>query len=211
MATEFSKGLNPLSTSLDGSNLRILIVHSRWNATIVDNLVKGAIETMTGKFKVRPENIVVQSVPGSYELPFGAHRLIAASQIQAAANANDLLTSEASLLDDPTTESKPINKPSSQRDPQARTQAFDAVICIGVLIKGGTMHFEYICEAVTQGIMRVQLDTGVPVIFGVLTCLSDEQALERAGLGSGANKGHNHGEDWGAAAVEMALLKERKL
>lgn len=53
--------------------------------------------------------------------------------------------------------------------------------------------------------MRVQLDTGVPVIFGVLTALNDDQALERAGLGRGESKGHNHGEDWGAAAVEMAL------
>lgn len=52
---------------------------------------------------------------------------------------------------------------------------YDAVIAIGVLIKGSTMHFEYICEAVSQGIMRVGLDTGVPTIFGVLTCLNDEQ------------------------------------
>jgi len=51
--------------------------------------------------------------------------------------------------------------------------------------------------------MKVQLDTGVPVIFGVLTALTDDQALERAGLGRGENKGHNHGEDWGHAAVEM--------
>ena len=84
------------------------------------------------------------------------------------------------------------------------TQPFDAVIAIGVLIKGSTMHFEYICDAVSQGLMRVQLDTGVPVIFGVLTALNDDQALERAGLGRGPNgKGHNHGEDWGLAAVEM--------
>lgn len=81
---------------------------------------------------------------------------------------------------------------------------FDAVIAIGVLIKGATMHFEYICESVSQGLMRVQLDTGVPVIFGVLTALSDDQALERAGLGRNGSKGHNHGEDWGLAAVEMA-------
>ena len=85
------------------------------------------------------------------------------------------------------------------------SQPFDAVIAIGVLIKGSTMHFEYICDSVSHALMRVQLDTGVPVIFGVLTALTDDQALERAGLGRGADKGHNHGEDWGAAAVEMAL------
>ena len=72
------------------------------------------------------------------------------------------------------------------------------------------MHFEYICEAVSQGIMRVGLDSGVPVIFGVLTCLNEEQALSRAGMDS-AGKGHNHGLDWGSGAVEMALLKSRSL
>lgn len=82
-------------------------------------------------------------------------------------------------------------------------EPFDAVIAIGVLIKGSTMHFEYICDSVSHGLMKVQLDTGVPVIFGVLTALTDDQALERAGLARGENKGHNHGEDWGLAAVEM--------
>ena len=83
----------------------------------------------------------------------------------------------------------------------------DAVVSIGCLIKGETMHFEYICEAVSQGLMRVGLDTDVPVIFGVLTCLTEEQAKARAGLTAG---GHNHGEDWGAAAVDMALLPKKR-
>eukprot|EP00808_Paulinella_micropora_P006143 g12274.t1 len=83
----------------------------------------------------------------------------------------------------------------------------DAVVCIGTLIKGETMHFEYICEAVSQGLMRVGLDTGTPVIFGVLTCLNEEQAKSRAGLTKG---GHNHGVDWGQAAVEMASYKFKK-
>ena len=84
---------------------------------------------------------------------------------------------------------------------------FDAVIAIGVLIKGSTMHFEYICESVSHALMRVQLDTGVPVIFGVLTALTDDQALDRAGIGRGADKGHNHGEDWGSAAVELGVKR----
>jgi len=67
------------------------------------------------------------------------------------------------------------------------------------------MHFEYISDAVTHGLMKVQLDTGVPVIFGVLTALTEEQALERAGLGPGENQGHNHGIDWASAAVEMGV------
>lgn len=77
------------------------------------------------------------------------------------------------------------------------------MIAIGVLIKGATMHFEYISQSVSEALMQVQLDTGVPVIFGVLTTLTEEQALERAGMGR-STQGHNHGEDWGSAAVEMA-------
>jgi len=83
--------------------------------------------------------------------------------------------------------------------------SIDAVIAIGCLIKGDTMHFEYICEAVSQGLMKVGLDTGVPVIFGVLTCLTEDQALQRAGVKPGH---HNHGPEWGAAAVTMVNLKK---
>lgn len=89
------------------------------------------------------------------------------------------------------------------------SQPFDAVIAIGVLIKGETMHFEYISDAVSHGLMRVQLDTGVPVVFGVLTALHEGHALHRAGLSKEGNKGHNHGEDWGLAAVEMAINSRR--
>eukprot|EP00435_Cladocopium_sp_Y103_P035909 s2150_g9.t1 len=67
---------------------------------------------------------------------------------------------------------------------------FDGIICIGCLIKGGTMHFEYISEAVTQGIMRLNLDYKRPVIYGILGCLNEEQAKERAGVdGAGHNSG----------------------
>jgi len=67
------------------------------------------------------------------------------------------------------------------------------------------MHFEYISGSVSDGLMRVSLDTGVPVVFGVLTVLSDEQAKARAGLIPGS---HNHGEDWGLAAVEMGVKRK---
>ncbi|KAG2520562.1 hypothetical protein JM18_007037 [Phytophthora kernoviae] len=88
------------------------------------------------------------------------------------------------------------------------SQKIDAVVCVGTLIKGDTMHFEYICDAVSQGIMRVQLDTGVPVLFGVLTVLNEQQAKDRAGL---SGKGHNHGTEWAQTAVEMARLREATL
>merc|ERR1711934_125611 len=82
----------------------------------------------------------------------------------------------------------------------------DAVVCIGCLIKGETMHFEYICEAVTQGIMRVNLDTGVPTLFGVLTVLTKEQACARAGL---VDAKSNHGAEWADAAINQASLKRQ--
>lgn len=82
------------------------------------------------------------------------------------------------------------------------TTDVDVVIPIGVLVKGSTMHFEYISEAVSQGIMRVGLDTGIPVLFGVLTCLTEEQAELRA-LGNG-----NHGPSWADTAIELALLRK---
>jgi 6,7-dimethyl-8-ribityllumazine synthase len=85
-------------------------------------------------------------------------------------------------------------------------EPFDAIIAIGALIKGSTMHFEYISDAVSHALMRVQLDTGCAVVFGLLTLLTEEQGLERAGIDA-AGKGHNHGEDWGAAAVELGVKR----
>jgi 6,7-dimethyl-8-ribityllumazine synthase len=83
----------------------------------------------------------------------------------------------------------------------AESGRFEAVICLGCLIKGDTMHFEYIAEAATRGIMDVAMATGVPVTFGVLTTLSDEQAEERARPGAG-----NKGREAALAAIEMATL-----
>lgn len=81
---------------------------------------------------------------------------------------------------------------------------FAAVICLGCLIKGDTMHFEYIAEAASHGIMQVGLDTGVPVAFGVLTTLTDAQAGERAAPGAG-----NKGREAAQAAIEMVRVLRR--
>lgn len=83
----------------------------------------------------------------------------------------------------------------------AESGEFAAVVALGCLIKGDTMHFEYIAEAAAHGIMQAGLDTGVPITFGVLTTLTDEQAAERAAPGP-ANKG---GEA-AVAAIEMVRL-----
>ncbi|RPB12091.1 Lumazine synthase [Morchella conica CCBAS932] len=132
--------------ALDGTNLRVLIVHARWNPTLITPLVEGAKKKLLER-GVKPLNIITQSVPGP----------------------------------------------------------FDAIIPIGVLIKGDTVHFEHIAESVSRGLMRLQLDFGVPVIFGLLTVLNEDQAKKRAGLTA---DGHNHGEDWGEAAVEMGAKRK---
>jgi 6,7-dimethyl-8-ribityllumazine synthase len=81
---------------------------------------------------------------------------------------------------------------------------YDAVIALGVVIRGGTPHFEYVCSAATDGLNRVALDTGVPIGFGLLTCDTEEQALDRAGLeGSSESKGYE--------ATAAALLTARAL
>ena len=152
------------SRKTDGKGLRVAIVHTQWNAEVVNSLVLAA-QTELWSAGVAPSDVVIVAVSGAYELPYAANRLIL-------------------------------------------SQKLDAVICIGCLIKGDTMHFEYICDAVSQGIMRVQLDTNVPVLFGVLTVLNEEQARDRAGL---SDKGHNHGTEWAQTAVEMARLREATL
>eukprot|EP00927_Polykrikos_kofoidii_P008332 TRINITY_DN1345_c0_g1_i1.p1 TRINITY_DN1345_c0_g1~~TRINITY_DN1345_c0_g1_i1.p1 ORF type:complete len:211 (+),score=48.02 TRINITY_DN1345_c0_g1_i1:51-635(+) len=83
------------------------------------------------------------------------------------------------------------------------SKRFDGVVCIGCLIKGETMHFEYISEAVTQGIMKLNLEYKKPVIYGILGCLTEDQAKARSGV-DGA--GHNSGKDWGFTVVESCLL-----
>ena len=81
---------------------------------------------------------------------------------------------------------------------------FDAVIALGVIIRGGTPHFEYVSAAATDGLTRVALDTGVPIGFGLLTCDNDEQALDRAGLPGSR-------EDKGDEATSAALLTAKAL
>jgi 6,7-dimethyl-8-ribityllumazine synthase len=78
----------------------------------------------------------------------------------------------------------------------------DAVVALGVVIRGGTPHFDYVCEAATSGLARVALDTGVPIGFGLLTCDNEAQALDRAGLeGSREDKGFE------AAAAALATVR----
>lgn len=83
----------------------------------------------------------------------------------------------------------------------AASKHFDAVICLGAVIRGSTPHFEYVASEVSKGIAKVSLDTGIPVIFGVLTTDNIEQAIERAGTKAG-----NKGYEAAVAAIEMVNL-----
>lgn len=86
----------------------------------------------------------------------------------------------------------------------ARRGSYNAIVCVGAVIRGNTPHFDYVAAEVTKGIAQVQLETGVPVVFGVLTTDTIEQAVERAGTKAG-----NRGWDAALAALEMAnLLRE---
>ncbi|MDP3786469.1 MAG: 6,7-dimethyl-8-ribityllumazine synthase [Candidatus Omnitrophota bacterium] len=85
----------------------------------------------------------------------------------------------------------------------AKSKKFDAVICLGAVIKGSTPHFEYVASEAAKGVAKVSLDTGLPVIFGVITAENLEQAIERAGTKDG-----NKGRDAALSAIEMANLLE---
>ena len=85
----------------------------------------------------------------------------------------------------------------------AKSRKYNAVICLGAIIRGTTPHFEYISSEVAKGIAKISLDTGIPVIFGVITTDNLEQALERAGVKSG-----NKGRDAALSAIEMVNLFE---
>lgn len=144
--------------SLDGSDINVGIIRTRWNNHHVSNLLLGARNALKD-CNVQDSRITEVSVPGSFEIPY-ATRLLALSNI------------------------------------------VDSIICIGVLIKGETMHFEYISEAVSHGIMHVNLETKIPCIFGVLTCLTEDQVVYRS---TGST---NHGYNWGKTCVELAKMKK---
>lgn len=85
----------------------------------------------------------------------------------------------------------------------ARSKKYDAVLCLGAVIKGSTPHFEYVSSEAAKGVAKVSMDTGIPVIFGVITAENLEQAIERAGTKDG-----NKGRDAAVSAIEMANLLE---
>ena len=141
----------------DASDMNVGIVVAEWNKVITEKLLEGACNTLE-RHGVKPENIIVKRVPGSFELTFGAKRL------------------------------------ADEKD-------VDAVIVLGCVVKGDTPHFDYVAAEVSKGVAAVSMQYNIPVIFGVLTTDTIEQAVERAGTKAG-----NKGSDAAMAALEMINL-----
>jgi len=149
--------MNMLEGKLTGEGLKIGIVVSRFNEFINRKLLDGAHDCLL-RHGVADDAIDVLWVPGAFEIPVAARRMVS-------------------------------------------TGRYDAVLCLGTVIRGATPHFEYIAAEVSKGVAQVGLQTGLPVIFGVLTTDSIEQAIERAGTKSG-----NKGWDAALAGIEMVNL-----
>jgi len=140
-----------------GKGLRLGIIVSRFNEFITGKLLEGAMDALI-RHEVREEDIEVAWVPGSFEIPALASRLL-------------------------------------------KRKKFDALICLGAIIRGETPHFELVSSQVARGISGLALREKIPVIFGIVTADTLEQAIERAGTKAG-----NRGWDAAISAMEMANL-----
>lgn len=138
----------------DASNMCFGIVVSEWNKEITGALLEGCVSTLEAHGAL-PENIHVKSVPGSFELVYGASQL-------------------------------------THKD-------YRAIIILGCVIRGETPHFDYICQGVTFGIAQLNATNPIPVVYGLLTCDTLEQAKARSGGAYG-----NKGSECAVVAIKMA-------
>lgn len=159
MATQY-KNLSSYNekTIPNAAGMKFGIAVSEWNDKVTYALRDGAVSTLT-KHGVSPEDIMVVTVPGSFELTLGA-QLLAQKNV-------------------------------------------DAVICLGCVIQGETPHFDYICQGVSYGITELNIKFNIPVIFGVLTTNTMQQAEDRAGGMHG-----NKGDEAAVTAIKMVQLKK---
>lgn len=142
----------------NAANMRFGIVVSEWNENITKGLLDGALTALRDN-GANEDNIIIQFVPGSFELPLGAQHLFQAKDV-------------------------------------------DGVICLGSVIQGETKHFDFVCNGTTQGIMDVSLKYDRPVIFGLLTDNTMQQAIDRSG-----GKYGNKGVDCALACIKMIDAK----
>ena len=140
-----------------GRGKKVAIVASRFNDFITARLMEGAMDALA-RHGVSEKDITVYRVPGAFEIPSVARKVVSASKA-------------------------------------------DGIVCLGAVIRGSTPHFDYVASEVSKGVALVGLDAPIPVIFGVLTTDTIEQAIERAGTKSG-----NKGFDAAMALLEMMGL-----
>jgi 6,7-dimethyl-8-ribityllumazine synthase len=148
---------NIIEANLSAEGKSFAIVVSRFNDFITERLVGGAVDALT-RSGANDADIDVIKVPGAFEIPMVAKKLVTNSK-------------------------------------------YAAVICLGAVIRGATPHFDYVAAEVSKGVAMVGLESGVPIMFGVITTDTIEQAIERAGTKAG-----NKGWDAAVAAIEMANL-----
>lgn len=146
-----------LEGDLNGAGHKYGIVVSRFNDFITGRLVDGAVDCLV-RHGVQDGDIDVVRVPGAFEIPMGARKLVARNK-------------------------------------------YDAVLCLGAVIRGGTPHFEFVAGEASKGVGALALEATIPVLFGVLTTNTIEQAVERAGVKNG-----NKGWETAMAAIEMVNL-----
>lgn len=144
-------------TALNGAKIGIVV--SRWNSSITEKMLDGALKVLNGN-GILDEDILVVRCPGSFEIPLTAQYILEEKEV-------------------------------------------DGIIALGVVIRGGTPHFEYVCDAVTQGVLNLNLNYKKPVAFGVLTTDDVKQAMDRAG-----EKGNKGGEA-ALALLEMIDIKQK--
>lgn len=133
---------------------RIAIIAARFNESIVENLIGGAVDALK-RHGADDTQLHLIRTPGAYELPLAAQRL-------------------------------------------AKTRQVDGIVALGVVIRGATPHFDYVCSECASGLSRVSLEFDLPIGFGILTCDTIEQAVERSGTKAG-----NKGADAAMATIEM--------
>jgi len=149
--------MNVYEGRLRGDGMRVAIVAGRFNGLVTDRLVAGAHDALV-RHGIEEASITLVWVPGAFELPLVAQRLVGSGD-------------------------------------------HDAVVCVGAVVRGSTSHYEHVCTQAASGILRVSLDTGIPVVFGVLTTDTTDAALERAG-----GKLGNKGFEAATTAIEMVDL-----
>jgi 6,7-dimethyl-8-ribityllumazine synthase len=162
----------------------IPVVAASWHERIMDGLIAGALRVLEEAGAEAP----LIRVPGAFELPVAVKWALTNTH---ALPSGDLEYARRTPLSAP-------GRPGSRVLPGGTHEYARAAVALGVVIRGGTPHFDYVCQAATMGLTQAALETGRPIGFGVLTCDNEDQALARAGLPGSI-------EDKGAEAASAAL------